>query len=320
MSDTERRLELVATMHYVDGRSRVEIADELGISRFAVARLLEQAKELGVVRFEITSPEELDLGLSALLRDEYGLRHALAVRAPQGAQSALKRRLGTAAAQLLEELLEPGEVLGLAAGRTLRQMVLEFTELPLVDVVQLEGVAAGLQESGVELVRRAARLSGGTPYALLAPLLTRSDASAELLRDEPAARTTLARFAEVTTAVVGIGSWAPEDSQVSELAGQLGIRDELLSLGVQADLGAVLLDAEGSEITAITGRSIGIDSATLKRVPHVLAVAGGPNKFAAVRAALRSGLVHSLVCDALTAQALLSDSAQNDHFKNRKTS
>ena len=315
MSEAERRMALVATRHYLDGISRIEIADELGISRFAVARLLEQARERGIVRFEIASPENLDLGVSAQLRDAFGLRHSIVVHAPAGADDTLKHRLGTAAARLLEEVLTPGEVLGLAAGRTLRQMVLACSALPAVDVVQLEGVAAGLQESGVELVRGAARLSGGTTHALLAPLLTRSAETAALLRDEPAARDTFARFPEVTTAVVGIGSWDPEDSQVSMLAGQLGIRDALLAAGVRADLGAVLLDIDGQVVENAVEQSIGIDADGLRQVPHVLAVAGGPLKFVAVRAALRSGLIHSLACDAGTAEALLADAARTDSHR-----
>lgn len=311
MSEVERRMALVATRHYLDGLSRIEIADELGISRFAVARLLEQARERGIVRFEISSPEDLDLGLSAQLREAFQLRHAIVVHAPSGADETLKQRLGAAAARLLEEVIVPGEVLGLAAGRTLRQMVMALKALPPVDVVQLEGVAAGLQESGVELVRTAARVTGGRPYALLSPLLTRSAETAALLRDEPAARETFARFPDVTTAVVGVGSWNPEDSQVSMLAGQLGIRESLLAAGVRADLGAVMLDIDGRVVENAVGQSIGIDAEGLRNVPHVFAVAGGPLKFVAVRAALRSGLIHSLACDASTAQALLADASRN---------
>ena len=39
----------VARAHYLEDRSRVEISDALGISRFKVARLLARAKEEGVV-------------------------------------------------------------------------------------------------------------------------------------------------------------------------------------------------------------------------------------------------------------------------------
>src|ERR687894_332315 len=44
----------VARRYYLDGKSKVEIADELGMSRFQVARLLEAARASGLVRIEIT--------------------------------------------------------------------------------------------------------------------------------------------------------------------------------------------------------------------------------------------------------------------------
>ena len=46
----------VARRYYVDGRSKVEIADELEISRFKVARLLDHALATGLVRIEIGHP------------------------------------------------------------------------------------------------------------------------------------------------------------------------------------------------------------------------------------------------------------------------
>ncbi len=45
----------VARMYYLDDRSKTEIADELSISRFRVARLLDSARRSGLVRIEIES-------------------------------------------------------------------------------------------------------------------------------------------------------------------------------------------------------------------------------------------------------------------------
>ena len=41
------RLAYVADRYYTDNRSRVEIADELGVSRFKVARMLEEEHDVG---------------------------------------------------------------------------------------------------------------------------------------------------------------------------------------------------------------------------------------------------------------------------------
>src|ERR1700745_3978740 len=46
----------LARQFYLEGISKVDIADRLGISRFRVARLLDSARESGLVRIEIGLP------------------------------------------------------------------------------------------------------------------------------------------------------------------------------------------------------------------------------------------------------------------------
>ena len=46
----------VARRYYLDGASKSDIAAELGLSRFKVARLLDRARATGLVRIELDSP------------------------------------------------------------------------------------------------------------------------------------------------------------------------------------------------------------------------------------------------------------------------
>src|SRR6201994_1124691 len=103
----------------LEGLSEVDIADRLGISRFRVARLLDAARESGMVRIEIGLPGgTLDAGLSAELCSVFGLRHAFVFNFPED-ESPLRQRLGEAAGQGLMDLIAPGDVLGLTWSRTL---------------------------------------------------------------------------------------------------------------------------------------------------------------------------------------------------------
>ncbi len=43
----------VARRYYIDGATKSEIAGELGLSRFKVARVLDQARTSGLVRIEL---------------------------------------------------------------------------------------------------------------------------------------------------------------------------------------------------------------------------------------------------------------------------
>src|SRR6516165_12623497 len=101
----------VAQQFYLEGASKVDIADRLGISRFRVARLLDSARESGMVRIEIGLPGgSLDAGLSAELCSAFGLKQAFVYNFPEE-ESPLRRRLGEAAGQVLMELIKPGDVL-----------------------------------------------------------------------------------------------------------------------------------------------------------------------------------------------------------------
>ena len=162
----------VARQYYLEGVSKVDIADRLGISRFRVARLLDSARESGLVRIEIGLPGgTLDAGLSAELCSAFGLKHAFVFNFPEE-QSLLRTRLGEAAGQVLMDLLKPGDVLGLTWSRTLSGLTATLTQLPPCPIVQLTGAVPPPDgQDLLELVRGVARVGGGTAHVFYAPMV-----------------------------------------------------------------------------------------------------------------------------------------------------
>src|SRR3954447_21318131 len=102
----------IARRYYLDGKSKIEIADEFGLSRFKVARLLEAARASGLVRIEIRHEGEIDVDLSVRLQERFGLKHSIVMDTPDDDPGSLRQRLGRAAAQLLSEVITPQDVLG----------------------------------------------------------------------------------------------------------------------------------------------------------------------------------------------------------------
>lgn len=314
----------VASRFFVDGASKVEIADALGLSRFKVARLLEKARETGLVRIEISYPGAIDVDLSTRLQSAFGLRQAVVLGTRPGDSAlaghatleqvaneagGLRAELGRVCAELLGELLTGDDVLGVATARSLIAMSGQLTRLPACPVVQLTGAltTADLDDSSIDLVRRIARVGGGPAYFFHAPMIVDSARTATALRAQPEIRRTMDHFSSVTTALVGIGSWDPPFSTVYD---SLDVRERraLWKLGVRAEVSGILLDDEGGEIDApLTQRVIAVTGAQLRRVPSVLAIAYGVAKARATRIALRSGLVNGLITHAALAEALLDE-------------
>src|SRR5881398_2788479 len=69
----------VARRYYLENWSKSQIADRYGISRFRVARLLNQSRESGLVTIRIEDSGPIDTELSDRLRERFGLKHAIVV-------------------------------------------------------------------------------------------------------------------------------------------------------------------------------------------------------------------------------------------------
>lgn len=296
----------VARMYYLDDRSKTEIADELAISRFRVARLLDSARRSGLVRIEIETSGEVDTDLSAQLQAAFGLAHAVVLDIPDDDHIALRRHLGEAAAEVLREVVTRDDVLGLAWARSLAGIGTALDTFVPCPVVQLTGALSRPDGSDVlELVRRVARAGGGTAHVYYAPLVAADAMTARTLRRQPDVARAASLLPTVTVGAVGIGAWAPGLSTVFD-AVEPDTQQRTARLGVVAEVSGVLIDAPGRPVNApLAKRIIGITGDDLAGMRTVLAVAYGDEKAEAVRAALHGGLVTGLVTHASLARQLL---------------
>lgn len=301
----------VARRYFLQDRSKMEIAAEFGISRFKVSRILDRARASGLVRITIDLPASIDAELSDRLRAAYSLRHAIVVTTPHEPEQVLRAHLGEIAADLLGELVEEDDVLGISWGRTLNAMTATLSVLARCTVVQLTGAAGAVDvtENSVEIVRRVASVSGGPAFPIYAPLIVDTAETAAAIRRQPQVAEAMHNFDRLTMAVVAVGSWDPPNSQLRD-AMAVPEREALRALGVRAEICATLVDDQGRVVAGdLMERAIAISAEQLRRIPEVIAVAGGPSKAAAIRAVLAGGFITSLVTDSAAARALLDEVA-----------
>lgn len=298
----------VARRYYLDGQSKVDIAAELGLSRFKVARLLDLANETGIVRIEIVEPvEEQLLELADQVRGRWGLQDCRVV--PTSASAAAE--VGRAAADLLVGLLGPHDVLGLPWSRSVHAMVDAFTvlpDVPAVPIVQLSGAVASstVDSSTVDLVRRAARKAGAGRKVFFAPLVMPDREAADAVRRDPAVRDTLAAASTVTVAMVGVGGWGPGSSTIYDAVDE-PVRREVADAGVVGEVAGIFFDADGGIVeTDLSARIVALSPAHLVQIPTVLSSAHEIERVPALAATLRGGLVNTLVVTAEVAEELLT--------------
>jgi DNA-binding transcriptional regulator LsrR (DeoR family) len=295
----------VSKAYYIDEMSKTEIARELDLSRFQVARMLQRARDIGIVSITLNSGAPMpDLGDK--VRAHLGLRSAEVVEA-YGDRSSLRRAVGTETGSYLASRMREGEVLGLGWGRTLNAMLDRLTYLPSAEVVQLSGWFNGATRDGsVELARRAIALTGGTAKAIPAPFFTDDARAVALLRRRPEVAEVMAAFDRLTTAVVSLGAVGPQPITITYTDVPDRLNRQIIESGPVAEVCGNLFGADGCLVdSSVSRHTLNITARQLRRIPRVVMAAAHTDKTAAVWAVCAAGIPTDVVLDVELADALL---------------
>jgi deoxyribonucleoside regulator len=302
----------VCTLYYRHHLSKVEIGRNLRISRFRVARLIEDAVLDGTVTIDIREPENTFTELENTLENEYGILRACIVGAA-GSYDQTRIRLGAAAAGCFVDFVHDGDTIGIAWGTTIHEMVNALpTKLDRRDVtvVQLTGGLNQVESkyNAIELSSRLAEIFDSTCYHLFAPAIVDNSETKEKLLNDSNIKRTLDMFNRVDVAIVGIGSVSPEPSSLLYKAGILSDEyvNRLLTNSAAGDINTCFYDDNGKNCGSdLEDRAVGMNIDQLKKVKYVMGIAGGDFKVRAIKAALSGRIVNILVTDDKTASSLL---------------
>lgn len=300
----------IGRRHFVQEESLSSIAADLGLSRFKVARLAREARERGIVRISIAIPENIDLAGSDRVKARWPqLRECVVIPPPlEEGLIALRGALASAAADLVTEHVTADDTFGLACGRTLNEAAARIRRLPACTIVQLTGVTTHgpIGDSSIRTMQRVAALSRGRSFPIYAPVLLNSKDVAQALAREPGISAAMARFSQLTVALVTIGGWADGESALYP-ACPPDLRERVRRQGAVAEFMGHLLDVNGNIVgTEFSERCLIASMDDLRATRSVILVAGGPGRVVPLRAVLNAGLVTHLVTDADTAAALLA--------------
>ena len=301
----------VARRFFLDGRSKLQIADEFGLSRFKIARLLDHARDTGMVHIDIRIPGLLDVDLSARLQERYQLPRVLVVGTTDDSPETLRTQLGQVAGELLTEMTSLADVLGVTWSRVVGAMARTLSGLPPTPVVQLTGAISllGSDDSLFDIARDVARATAGPAYIFYAPMLVPDAAVVTALHRVHDVERAIQQIPRVTRALLGLGLCAPGHSVVYDAATEPE-QEELRQLGAVAELAGVFLSRTGELIdTGLAQRIIAVSAEDLRRIPNRFVIAYDLERVPAAQAALASGLVTELVTHTAFAQALLLDQA-----------
>lgn len=302
-----------AQLYHLEGATQAEIAAKLGVSRPTAGRLIARARAQGLVRIEISVPDELrdsvHTDLESDLERAFGLTEAVVLRdVPDGSPSGLLP-LARAAVGVLARRLQPQATLGFTWGPETIAVARELRtkSARCATVVQLDGSMTSVDyQTGVDYtLGRCATVLQATPVRLNAPLYADAATVTALEQDSllghPLA---LGRNADVMMFGVGTVSTATTLFEGSYL--DTAILDELRGLGAVGEIGGRFFRADGRDVAgSLAARTVSVTLDAVRACKASLLIAGGQVKHEATLGVLRGGLAKILVTDIECARWLL---------------
>ena len=307
----EELLAQVASQYYEEHQTQAKIAQWLGTSRATVSRLLQEARQAGIVEITVHYPWKTSPPLQRALQDRFSLRHAQVLLSQDHPPEQLLRGLGILAARYVDSVLTDDAVLAISWGTAVYSTIqaLRPQQIQSITVVQMIGAGATEYRSveSPELARLLAELYQGEHRYLHAPMMVEAAHLREGLLHEPTIQETLSLARRADVVLVGIGATVPGTSTLVR-SGHLDPETlaDLRAQGAVGDICAVHFDLQGRVLDIdFNRRVVSIELEALQNIPQVVGVACGRAKAEAILGALRGRHVNVLITDDQAAEAVL---------------
>jgi deoxyribonucleoside regulator len=300
----------VARLYYEYNFGQQKIAKKLNISRPGISRLLQKARDQGIVRIEIHDPAQRGTELENELKTQFNLMKAIV--APTGNDNIqTKQILGKTAAKYLDTLIEDGLILGISWGTTMQTVI---THLPPrkvkeMTIVQLNGGVSKAEYNthASEVAQKMGEHYQAIPFLLPLPaVVDNSNLKKAILSEKNISRTLdLANRSKI--AMFTVGEFDRNSVLVKADYFEENEVELLLKRRAVGDICSRIINENGNICwPELDARTISIELSELHKKQYSIAVAGGKKKLKAIYAALKGKYFNVLITDELIAEDLLN--------------
>ncbi len=305
------RVAHVAWLYYLQGENQQQIADELGLSRTAVSRMIGEARERNIATFDVQFPWR-DRELESELIGRFGLTEAIVVISNDDTVSSTLEAMGMSAAKWLVPQLGSVSRISVSWGLSLRAMIDAIGPAPHPELTVIQAIGATGAESntadGPLLAQNLAEKLGAQLQLLHAPLLVDNQSVRDALLHDKHISAVLDAARHADIAFVGIGLPSSKENNLVRTGYMTDAEaNDLMKRGVVGDICARYFNTEGELLDIdVNRRVMGVSPAEMEQVGKVVGMSGGVKKGPAVLGALRGKYLDVLITDRTAAQYVLA--------------
>ncbi len=306
--DNRSLLYRIAKSYYVDGKTQEEIAKEESFSRPKISRLLSQARDCGMITFEIHEPVvEERSSLEIELCNKLNLK---SVRLIDNITDNVSKDIARGAGQVLPYFLNGSNNVGVGWGYTVYQTAklmpnyLISQNYRFIPLMGSSGSEKVYGQINVISYLFAEKTNSRSVFTTL-PTLQDVDRNTESIENN-AVRQIRRQWESIDTAIIGMGA-KPEalEDLVYEVPESYFrfLRDN----DVIGDVLTHFFLRDGSMLdTSAFYTQISYDLEDLKKLNKVICIAGGQKKVDGLIMAAKNNLYNILITDRITARSILS--------------
>lgn len=309
-NDVHGSLMLAASqLYYEQRRTQDEIGKELHLTRWKVGRLLEEARQIGIVQIQIVHPQARQTALETKVRQRYGLDECIVIPT-SGVADDDSKALSLAAVGFLQSKGRKIRTLGISWGNTMDGIAGLMPDgwNKDVEVIQINGSISRsiTPTTAANVAMSMARSGRGRSTLLPVPTIVEQVATKRALDGEPFVKEVLNKGRTADVLLFSLGA-LDEDSVLVQT--EAITRPELGRLQATGVCGDVLAHYIGTDGTVtdhdLESRTMGLSLGDLRNATCAVAVAAGQRKVDVIAASLKSRLCSTLITDEATARRVL---------------
>lgn len=290
----------VAWYYYIEEYTQTEIAEKLNITRNTVVKILKEAKQNGVINFNIERKNNYRIDLEQELSKKYDLKDVFLVPEVDD-KSNLNESISKSAAMYLLNWLHGADYINIGYGDTLNRLLNHYAKLSenTTNIVSLTG--------GVNyyLPNAKSNLFNAKVHLIPAPFILKDKNLRDALLEDASVLsvTNMINFSDIS--VIGIGGINENATLIKNGSISQSEMEILKMRGAVGDILCHFIDKDGNLIeNSLEDRLISTSLEKLKNMQNVIAVAGGEHKVPAIKAALKGKYIDILITDESTAKKL----------------
>ncbi|CAM3194369.1 sugar-binding transcriptional regulator [Lactiplantibacillus plajomi] len=292
-----------AILYYEQNMTQEKVAKTIGVSRPAVSKILQQARDSNLVEFFVKDHDKEVVELELKIQEKYHLNSVRVVSTRfNRSTDAIFDQVGLLGAQYLKSILKKKIKIGIGWGNAISHFVdeVDYQKSEQAVIVPLVG-GMGLLNLNIHanyLVSELASKLDSQYSTFYAPVIADTAENAKDLRQTSLVSSALKAAKSVDVAFIGIGNDVRESTWCKLGYITKNETDELERVGAIGDVVSDFFNSDGKTVkTDFSKRLIGITINDLKKISDVVVMAVGEQKAAGIQAMLDQGVINTLFID-----------------------